>query len=336
MYSIEEIEHIHLEISSRCNAACPLCPRNFNGYPYNDGYVEHDMTLAQAQQIFQPEFLKQIKVVQINGNFGDAVMNLDTVSIVEYFKLHNPDLRISISTNGGARDRNFWQALALTNAEVRFCIDGIDEVHSLYRQNTVYSTVIKNAAIFIAAGGTAVWKMIDFDHNRHQQHQARRLSEEMGFRQFDLIDHGRNQGPVFDKNKNLVHVMGNPPETNFEILWKTRTQDTVILENITTTQTPVPISCQVKKQKSLYITSVGEVYPCCFLGFSPKTYGHGNYHAAVNAQLIPLIGDNNALEKPLADCISWFNKIVESWKIPTFEQGRLVVCNHVCGTKSNK
>jgi MoaA/NifB/PqqE/SkfB family radical SAM enzyme len=336
MYSIEEIEHVHLEISSRCNAACPLCPRNFNGYPYNDGYVEHDMTLAQAQQIFQPEFLKQIKVVHINGNFGDAVMNQDTVAIVEYFKLHNTDLRISISTNGGARDRDFWQALALAKAEVLFCIDGIDEIHSLYRQNTVYSTVIKNASIFIAAGGKAVWKMIDFDHNRHQQHQARQLSRHMGFRRFDLVDHGRNQGPVFDKNKNLVHVMGNPPETNFEVLWKTRTQDTVILEDITTSRVPVEISCQVKKEKSLYITSIGEVYPCCFLGFSPKTYGHGNYHAAVNAQLIPLIGNNNALERPLADCISWFNKIVESWEIPTFEQGRLVVCNHVCGTKSNK
>ena len=336
MYSIEEIEHVHLEISSRCNAACPLCPRNFNGYPYNDGYGEHDMTLAQAQQIFQPEFLKQIKVVLINGNFGDAVMNPDTVSIVEYFKLHNPDLRISISTNGGARDRNFWQALALAKAEVQFCIDGIDQVHSLYRQNTVYSTVIKNASEFIAAGGKAVWKMIDFDHNRHQQHQARRLSREMRFHRFDLVDHGRNQGPVFDKNKNLVHVIGNPPETNFEVLWKNRTQDTVILEDITTTRTPVLISCQVKKQKSLYITSVGEVYPCCFLGFSPKTYGHGNYHAAVNAQLIPLIGGNNALEKPLADCISWFNKIVASWEIPTFDQGRLVVCNDICGTKSNK
>jgi hypothetical protein len=130
--------------------------------------------------------------------------------------------------------------------------------------------------------------------------------------------------------------MGNPPETNFEVLWKTRTQDTVILEDIATNQTPVQISCRVKRQKSLYITSVGEVYPCCFLGFSPKTYGHGNYHAAVNSQLIPLIGNNNALEQSLADCISWFNKIVESWEIPTFEQGRLVVCNHVCGTKSNK
>jgi MoaA/NifB/PqqE/SkfB family radical SAM enzyme len=294
------------------------------------------MTLDQAQQIFQPEFLKQIKVVYINGNFGDAVMNPDTVSIVKYFKLHNPDLCVLISTNGGARDREFWKELAFAKAEVQFCIDGIDEVHSLYRQNTLYSTVIKNASEFIAAGGAAVWKMIDFDHNRHQQDQAKQLSRDMGFIQFDIVDNGRNQGPVFDKNKNLVHVMGNPPETNFEVLWKTRTQDTVILEDITTTRTPVPISCRVKKGKSLYITSVGEVYPCCFLGFSPKTYGHGNYHAAVNSQLIPLIGNNNALEQSLADCISWFNKVVDSWEIPTFEQGRLVVCNHVCGTKSNK
>lgn len=336
MYSIEEIKQVHLEISSRCNAACPLCPRNFYGYPYNDGYIEHDMTLGEAQQIFHPEFLKQIEEVYINGNFGDVVMNPDTVSIVEYFKLHNPNLQISISTNGGARDRDFWQALAHNNAEVIFCIDGIDEVHSLYRQNTLYSTVMKNAKIFLQAGGRAVWKMIDFDHNRHQQHQAKQLSEELGFHWFNLVDHGRNQGPIFDKNKNLVHVMGNPPETNFEVLWKTRTQDTVILEDIATNRTPVQISCQVKKQKSLYITSVGEVYPCCFLGFSPRTYGHGGYHAAVNAQLIPLISNNNALERSLADCISWFNKVVNTWEIPTFEQGRLVVCNDVCGTKSNK
>ena len=336
MYSIDEISNVHLEISSRCNAACPLCPRNFYGYPHNDGYVEHDMTLAQAQQIFQPEFLKQITYVYINGNFGDAVMNLDTVSIVEYFKLHNPKLQISISTNGGARDRDFWQSLAYSKVKVVFCIDGIDEIHSLYRQNTMYSTVIKNAKVFLEAGGTASWKMIDFDHNRHQQDQARQLSKEIGFQNFILEDHGRNQGPVFDKNKNLVHVMGNPPETNFEMLWKTRTQDTVILEDVTPGRFPTTISCKVKKQKSLYITSVGEVYPCCFLVFSPKTYGHGNYHSAVNSQLTPLIGKNNALENSLADCISWFNKVVDTWKIPTFEQGRLIICNDVCGTKINK
>ena len=342
MYSIEEIKSVHLEISSRCNASCPLCPRNFFGYPHNDGYVEHDMTLSQAQQIFQPEFLKQLIGVNINGNFGDAVMNPDTAAIVEYFRSHNPRLHISISTNAGARDRNFWQALARANAEVLFCIDGIDEVHSLYRQNILYSTVMKNAKIFIEAGGRAVWKMIDFEHNRHQQDQARQLSEELGFVFFNLVDQGRNKGPVFDKNKNLVHAMGTLNETqkNFEVLWQRRTQHKMTFENFINgpyRPTPALISCQVKKEKSLYITSVGEVYPCCFLGFSPKTYGNGNnYHGAVNPQLIPLIGNNNALERSLSDCISWFNKIVESWEIPTFEQGRLVICNDTCGCKTNK
>jgi hypothetical protein len=74
------------------------------------------MTLSQAKQIFQPEFLKQLNGININGNFGDAVMNQDTVAIVEYFRSHNSDLHISISTNAGARDREYWQALARNDA----------------------------------------------------------------------------------------------------------------------------------------------------------------------------------------------------------------------------
>ena len=337
MYSIEEIKSVHLEISSRCNSSCPLCPRNFFGYPHNDGYVEHDMTLAETKQIFQPEFLKQLIGIEINGNFGDAVMNQDTIPIVEYFRSHNPRLHISISTNAGARDRNFWQALAHNKVEVMFCIDGIDEVHSLYRQNTLYSVVMKNAKTFLEAGGSAVWKMIDFEHNRHQQDQARQLSEELGFFRFILVDHGRNKGPVFDKNKNLVHSMGtlNDTQKNFEVLWQQRIHGEVLLVDLLDNRMPSPITCNAKEKKSLYITSVGEVYPCCWVGFSPRTFGHGHYFAPANNQLKTLIGDNNALEKPLADCISWFNKIVESWKIPTFEQGRLVICNDMCGCKLN-
>ena len=77
--------------------------------------------------------------------------------------------------------------------------------------------------------------------------------------------------------------------------------------------------------------SEGEVYPCCWTGFYPKTYGAGQYHESVNSQLIPLIAKNNALEHSLEECISWFRQVEESWNIPTFEQGRLVVCDNVCG-----
>jgi sulfatase maturation enzyme AslB (radical SAM superfamily) len=336
MYNLTDICHVHLEISSLCNAACPLCPRNFYGYEYNDGYIERNLTLLETKQIFQREFVQQLDEIYINGNFGDAVMNPETVEIIEYFKSCSSTLKISMSTNAGARNREYWQALAALGVKVIFCIDGLEDTHSLYRQNTLYSTVIQNAKIFIASGGEAVWKMIDFDHNKHQQATAQALSEQLGFKKFQLVDHGRNQAPVFGKNQQLSHTIGDPVKITFDRLWKSRTQDQVLLEDITADRTPKDIHCRVKKQKSIYISSTGDVYPCCWLGFSPKTYGHGNYHAAANAQFRDFVQENNALEHSLEHCVEWFTKIAKTWSMPTFEAGRLVICNDVCGSDSNK
>ena len=331
MYDSTQIRHVHLEISSRCNAACPLCPRNFYGYPYNDGYVEHDMTLSEAQKIFQPKFLNQLDEIYINGNFGDAVMNAETVPILQYFLKTNSALNITISTNGGARDREYWQSLAHLNVKVIFCIDGLEDTHSLYRQNTLYSTVMRNAKIFIDAGGHAIWKMIEFDHNQHQWEQARNLAKDLGFQEFRLVNHGRDQAPVYNTQGKLTHVIGKPKNTDFNVLFDSRKKDEVLLEDITPGRAPKPIKCQVQKSKSVYVSSTGDVYPCCFLGFNPQHYGHGNYHQAANAQVSPLIKNNNALENDIESCISWFSTVENSWKIPTFEQGRLVICNDVCG-----
>ena len=67
MYHIKDIKQIHLEISTMCNARCPQCPRNFRGYPYNDGYTETNLTLEQVQKIFPIEFVQQLKHIHING-----------------------------------------------------------------------------------------------------------------------------------------------------------------------------------------------------------------------------------------------------------------------------
>jgi sulfatase maturation enzyme AslB (radical SAM superfamily) len=263
-------------------------------------------------------------------------MNPETIDIVEYFRSCSPGLEIFMSTNAGARNQTYWKTLAKLKVEVHFCIDGLEDTHSLYRQNTLYSTVIQNAKIFIAAGGNAVWKMIDFDHNRHQQSTAQSLSRQLGFKQFQLLDQGRNQAPVFNQTQQLTHTIGSPTVINFDQLWKSRTQNKVLLEDIVTGKDPKQIQCKVKKQKSIYISSTGDVYPCCFLGFNPKTYGHGNYHEAANAQFQNFIQENNALEYSLEHCIKWFDSVEKTWTIPTFEAGRLVICNDVCGSESNK
>jgi MoaA/NifB/PqqE/SkfB family radical SAM enzyme len=140
-------------------------------------------------------------------------------------------------------------------------------------------------------------------------------------------------GPVFDKHGNLQHVLGDyQGEKSFEILFHKKRTDMVLLEDIVPYVTQhSEINCYTKQARSIYISSTGDVYPCCFTGFNPKTYGKGEYHEAVNAQLAPLIKNNNVLEHSLQECIQWFNKVEESWAKDSFEEGRLVCCNDNCG-----
>lgn len=334
MIEFENIRDVHLEISSLCNAACPWCPRNFWGYPFNGGYPETNLTLHDTKKIFSDRFVRQLRSIRINGNFGDIVMNPEGAGIIGHFRNVNPDIRIDISTNGGARDAGFWIDLAKTGATVQFALDGLDDTHHLYRQNTVWKTVIKNAKIFIDAGGTAVWKMIRFKHNQHQIDSARSLSEKLGFKSFSLIESQRDTAPVFDRRGNLSHVLGDySGETDFAVLFHKKKNDDVLLEDILPGRIPSKtINCETKRLKSIYVAANGDVSPCCYTGFYPRTYGKGQYHQAANAQLIPLICKNNALEYSLEECIEWFNHIEQSWKKPTYQTGRLVICDDNCGS----
>jgi MoaA/NifB/PqqE/SkfB family radical SAM enzyme len=334
MIKFNEIRDIHLEISSLCNARCPICPRNFKGYPYNDGYTEANLTFNSCKHIFTSDLLKQLTRVWVNGNFGDAVMNPETPDIMEYFRSQNPELSLVVCTNGSARDKDFWQRLAKANVSVSFRIDGLEDTHHLYRQNTNWHTIIKNAQIFMDAGGTAKWDMIPFDHNLHQIESCRALAKELGFFNFELMDTGRDTGPVYNKYGKFTHILGKyQGETDFKKLIHKKKTDMVLLEDIIDDLIPYDtISCQTITEKSIYIDSTGDVYPCCFTGFSPKTYGHGEYYEVVNAQLSPLITNNNALLYTLEECIIWFNKVEESWEETKFESGKLIACNNNCGS----
>ena len=334
MINYKDIRHVHLELSTFCNASCPLCPRNFFGYEHNNGYPETHFTLENAKTIFTSSFLQQLEEIHVSGNFGDIVMNPEGLQVIDYFKQQNSNLRISVSTNGSARDKSFWQGLADLKVEVHFCIDGLADTHHLYRQNTVWNTVIKNAKIFTTAGGKAVWRMIEFKHNQHQIEACRKLSQELGFVYFVVINEGRNTAPAFNHRGEHTHSLGSyNGSTDFKMLFHKKKTDTILVEDIVddTTSIKKHVSCLSVKKSSVYISAYGEVSPCCWTGFAPSTYGAGAYHQAINSQLHPLISKNNALQYSLEECIKWFSSIQSSWNIENYQQGRLVVCDQNCG-----
>jgi len=341
MYAFEDIKHVHLEISSKCNAECPLCPRSFFGYPIDRRYFpEHNMTVEEARKIFPPEFVRQLKWIEICGNFGDLVMNPYTVEICEYFKSENRSVVIEAHTNAGGRDSKFWQDLARLRVLVYFDLDGLEDTHAIYRKNTVFATVMKNAQTFIKAGGYATWKMIKFEHNQHQIQECERLSSELGFSHFILIDNGRDCGPSFNREKKIEfffkpdqwHARKVP--TDFDILYDghfdpAHTQSSY--EKYKKQTSSKRIECRAIQDKSIYVSSIGEVFPCCWTGMHPRTFTNNSDHGFGMNQIKNLMAGNNALENDLRDCVKWFDSVEENWHQSSYGEGRLIVCDMACG-----
>jgi MoaA/NifB/PqqE/SkfB family radical SAM enzyme len=187
MYKSHEIRTVHLEITDKCNAACPMCARNINGGEDNPQLPGTELSIDDIKQIFRPEFIQQLDRMYMCGNYGDPIAARDTLETFQYFREHNSKINLSMHTNGSAKKPDWWRQLAYalgSKGYVVFSIDGLEDTNHLYRQNTVWSKIMENAQAFIDAGGRARWDYIVFAHNEHQVEEAEALANKIGFERF--------------------------------------------------------------------------------------------------------------------------------------------------------
>jgi MoaA/NifB/PqqE/SkfB family radical SAM enzyme len=60
MYNYEDIRSIHLEVTSKCQARCPMCPRRVNGWPMNPFVSLDEITVEQFKSWFDAEFCSSL------------------------------------------------------------------------------------------------------------------------------------------------------------------------------------------------------------------------------------------------------------------------------------
>ena len=178
-----EIQKLHVEPSSHCNARCPGCPRNLNGYNVDDLFNKTHLTAERFGEILTQ--YPEVNFLLFNGNLGDPMMNPNILSLVDVAR-HVHELRIN--TNGSIGKLETFERLgAMKNIIISFSIDGLEDTNHLYRQDVEWEKIMERAKKFIGAGGRAEWKFILFRHNQHQVEQARSLSKELGFKNFEVV-----------------------------------------------------------------------------------------------------------------------------------------------------
>jgi len=302
--------------------------RNYRGYDYNSGYPLCELGLKEFKHILPPERFPSIGMVNFNGNLGDFANAKDAVEIVEY--LVDLGVKVSINSNGSLRSPAWWAKLARPGVTIGFALDGMEDTHSLYRQDTNWKRIIENATAYIKAGGKAIWRFVPFEHNQHQQQACKQLAQDLGFVEFENIYDGRESTPVYTRDGEFSHQIGKPFDSTIpqirDLLTSHITWFDAKTVKVDRDITPLNLRCIHKVNREIYIAADGSVYPCCFLGFYPATMKHPG-----NSQLLPMVKENNALEYDLEHCMQWFEQVEESWKQESIAQGRLYTCVNTCG-----
>jgi MoaA/NifB/PqqE/SkfB family radical SAM enzyme len=322
MYKYEEIKSVHLELTERCQAACPMCARTDNPHMKNN-----ELSLADIKKIFPIIFLKQLDFITICGNFGEPIVARDFLSIVDYFKSVNYKIGLHINTNAGARDDVFWEELALIlddgKSTVNFGIDGLKDTNHIYRVNVKWDRLMNSAKTFIRNGGHANWDYLIFDHNKHQLIEAEKLSRQLGFKSFRPKKTSRF---ATQSNYTIPEHIKQPTEYVNEA---GKNYSNLTNENFFD---EVPISCKVKNKKQIYISAEGLLLPCCWIGQRLYSKTNKDYK---DDQVWDYIQDRSKIDAKIYSIkeimeTDFLENIEKSWTINSIKQGKLKTCAITC------
>ncbi len=254
------VQRVHLELTNKCNAACPLCPRK--SLPPTK-FTE--VTLQNFKLFFPKKFLETLTDFNFCGNFGEPTLCRDIIPIHQYIHDINPRIRFNISTNGAAGSLEFWQELGEfyasikeTKSSVKFCIDGLEDTNHLYRVNVPWPALYNHFTIFNSTGALSEWSFIPFKHNQHEFEKIRLLYKLWGFSSLH-VRHCRKVSPkdahMFTYQKNgrpfTIHPTDDPFFLSFQRTVSNASQSD---------------RCIARQKREIYVDCFGNVFPCCWYG----------------------------------------------------------------------
>lgn len=181
-----DFSNFELEITNRCNLACPGCSRTDFIERFPKAWRNHDLDLDDFKKFIEP-IIDEIEVFEFKGTMGDPIFHPRFLRWIEWCK--SLGKRVSIHTNGQAGD-GLWKKLATvvdSNDKITLGIDGLSKDFTKYRINANWKN-IESCAKIMSGRVKLVWQFIIFIYNEHEIEEARQLSKTMGFDEFVAIE----------------------------------------------------------------------------------------------------------------------------------------------------
>lgn len=356
-HSFETIRDMHVEITNRCNAACPMCSRNNFGGSTKESMILDEWSKEDIDKIFDPRLIN-LENVMFCGTHGDPCVAENSLYAIEKIK-SKTSATVEFYSNASMRTKDWWTNLGSLLTALKpnrwhyrdsdlaiFSIDGLEDTNHLYRRRTNFNKIIENAEAFIKAGGIARWDFIVFKHNEHQVEEAEILAKKIGFKQFrirktsrfDYSPDGPNKWRVLNNQGDLEYYL-EPPSAKY------RNQEWEKIQFLKDKYNTIEnyfenanISCLYKnKFQRIYINSYAQIYPCCYIGNDAYLTNTNPIYQDSRKKVFDRYGEDfSSLRNHSWDDIlghEWFkDELEKSWS-SSLSGGKLMRCARTCGNE---
>jgi MoaA/NifB/PqqE/SkfB family radical SAM enzyme len=269
MYNVNDIRELHIELTDKCQAQCPMCARNYNGNGTRDFIENKEISLTQFKEWFPEEFLAHLDNFYSCGNYGDPAFASDCLEIFAYVRKCNPTAKMSLHTNGGMRNPRWWKELAQFDIKVIFAVDGFKGKHELYRKNTKFDKVIENLKAFVNAGGIATVDSLVFAHNENDVDDLEKYLLDIGvdsvnfisttrFYEMEKFDVYDETGIIYSLHPAQSDRFKKQPDVSLSSLLNNDFRNKLLDET--------DVSPRCVDVKGIYVDPRGNIYPCCLIG----------------------------------------------------------------------
>ena len=244
---INSLRGIHIEPTNICTLKCPGCARTRFIDQWPQHWRNHSLDIDQVLRFLDLDLTGRL--VSLCGNYGDPIYHPEFIEFIQ--RLKHRGAKIFIGTNGSYKKQDWWEELVAnldSNDGIMFSVDGTPENFTEYRINADWESIKVGMDVVARAKCHSVWKYIPFAFNQTNIEFVRKLSEEIGIKEFQVEFSDR-----FDEQTQHlipdVKLIGSryQPQTHWQ----------------SNNNLAVDPKCQNNQEH--FITAEGYYSPCCFI-----------------------------------------------------------------------